>query len=244
MKEWFENWFDSPYYHILYAHRSDTEAIQFVEKLVDFLQTKPNDTLLDLACGKGRHARAFSTFGLDVTGVDLSAQSIAFAKQFEHEHLHFFTHDMRQTFRANYFTFVCNLFTSFGYFKSDQENQMAAKSMADALKSGGKLVVDFINEQAARKYIDANQSESIRRDGIQFEIKRHYQDKKLLKDITVKDKEEIFHFQESVNSFTQEDFIQLFTSNGLTCLHTFGDYHLATYDVEHSPRMICIFEKQ
>lgn len=121
---------------------------------------------------------------------------------------------------------------------------MAAKSMADALKPGGKLVVDFINEQAARKYIDANQSESILRDGIQFEIKRHYQDKKLLKDITVKDKEEIFHFQESVNSFTQEDFIQLFTSNGLTCLHTFGDYHLAKYDVEHSPRMICIFEKQ
>lgn len=81
--EWFEDWFDSPYYHLLYKNRSEEEANQFVEKCVEVLATKPNETLLDLACGKGRHSVAFAAHGLDVTGVDLSRESIEYALQSE-----------------------------------------------------------------------------------------------------------------------------------------------------------------
>ena len=70
------------------------------------MATKPNETLLDLACGKGRHSVAFAAHGLDVTGVDLSRESIEYALQSETAFLHFYVHDMRQMFRKNDFDYV------------------------------------------------------------------------------------------------------------------------------------------
>ena len=55
-KKWFENWFDSPYYHILYQNRNDDEAKFFIDNLCAYLKPSLNDTLLDVACGRGRHA--------------------------------------------------------------------------------------------------------------------------------------------------------------------------------------------
>ena len=64
-----------------------------------------------MACGKGRHAIYLNQKGYDVTGIDLSPQSIAIAKESENEKLHFAVHDMREVFQANTFDFVLNLFT-------------------------------------------------------------------------------------------------------------------------------------
>ena len=52
---WFINWFDSPYYHILYKNRDEKEAEFFIENLVQYLNLKKRSKLLDIACGKGRH---------------------------------------------------------------------------------------------------------------------------------------------------------------------------------------------
>jgi 2-polyprenyl-3-methyl-5-hydroxy-6-metoxy-1,4-benzoquinol methylase len=53
--EWFENWFDSPYYHVLYKHRNHQEAKAFINKLVLHLAPVPKAVFLDKACGRGRH---------------------------------------------------------------------------------------------------------------------------------------------------------------------------------------------
>ena len=58
--DWYASWFDTPYYHILYKDRDNAEADSFMERLTSFLQLKQNDTILDLACGKGRHAISLS----------------------------------------------------------------------------------------------------------------------------------------------------------------------------------------
>ena len=31
---WFKDWFNSPYYHKLYAHRDEMEAAGFIDKLI------------------------------------------------------------------------------------------------------------------------------------------------------------------------------------------------------------------
>ena len=54
--EWFKNWFDTKYYHILYKHRNFSEAEHFINKLLDFLAPKKESKFLDIACGKGRHS--------------------------------------------------------------------------------------------------------------------------------------------------------------------------------------------
>ena len=79
--DWFHDWFNSPYYHLLYRHRDEQEAAAFIERLIGHLQPPPGSRMLDVACGKGRHAVQLARHGFEVTGIDLSEESIAFAQQ-------------------------------------------------------------------------------------------------------------------------------------------------------------------
>jgi len=120
-KKWFQHWFNSPYYHILYQQRDHAEAEFFIDNLCAYLKPAANARLFDIACGRGRHSIYFNSKGFDVTGIDLSIASIKYAKQYENKQLHFYVHDMRYLFYVNYFDIALNLFTSFGYFETDQE---------------------------------------------------------------------------------------------------------------------------
>ena len=116
--QWFENWFNTPYYHLLYGNRNYEEAAFFVDNLLQHIDLPKHARCWDLNCGKGRHSVYLHKKGYEVIGTDLSEQSIQEAKHNESESLHFYKHDMRNLFYANYFDVVFNLFTSFGYFKS------------------------------------------------------------------------------------------------------------------------------
>lgn len=243
MAEWFENWFDSEYYHQLYLNRSEVEADQFVEKLYTFLNPAPNSSLLDLACGKGRHAKAFAKHPLQVTGLDLSSNSIDTARKFETQNLEFYVHDMRTVFRINYYDFICNLFTSFGYFASSRDNHNAARSIAAGLKKGGIFVFDFVNKAHALNNIESNPSEEVTRGEISFLIKRFFQNNQFKKEIKIIDGLKELVYTESVNSFTLEQIKSLFSEVGLTMKQTFGNYQLDAYNELNSPRMILVFKK-
>ena len=92
MKQWFETWFDSPYYHLLYANRSETEAADFIKLMAKHLSIEQNAKVIDIACGKGRHTKTLAELGFDATGIDLSPNSINAAKCSEREHLHLQDH--------------------------------------------------------------------------------------------------------------------------------------------------------
>ncbi len=62
-KQWFKDWFNSPYYHLLYSNRDEREAAAFIDKLVDYLRPAPGALMLDVACGRGRHAKYRQTKG-------------------------------------------------------------------------------------------------------------------------------------------------------------------------------------
>ena len=135
-KEWFSTWFDTSYYHVLYRHRNDEEAATFIKHLINKLNLPKNSSVLDLACGKGRHSVMLHQAGFDVLGVDLSKNSISLAKQNEEDKLSFEVHDMRETMENKQFDAVFNLFTSFGYFDNSNEN----KKVVDAVRGGDLLV--------------------------------------------------------------------------------------------------------
>ena len=137
-KEWFEQWFDSKYYHILYNYRDEGEAREFLDNLLDFLKIPLKSKIIDIGCGRGRHAKYLSEQGYDVTGIDIAAASIDFAKSFENNHLHFYCHDKRQTFRKETFDIALNLFTSYGFLKerSDLEKEKHGHESQDWRKNG------------------------------------------------------------------------------------------------------------
>ena len=240
---WFENWFNSPYYHKLYFQRDEEEAAAFIDRLIDHLQPKRGSLMLDVACGRGRHAQQLASKGFDVTGIDLSADSIAVAKELENEHLQFFQHDMRLPFRINYFDYVFNFFTSFGYFRTERENFNAIRTMASALKDGGILVMDYLNVHYAEDHL-VHKSE-IEVDGVLYYITKWYDESHFYKRIIIEDEEldEPLEYTEKVAKFVLGDFNDMFAFHNLQVQEVFGDYQFNKYDVKKSPRLIMIAKK-
>ncbi len=241
--EWFASWFDSHYYHLLYKHRNDAEAKLFIDNLVAHLQLKPGNTVADIACGKGRHALLLANHGLLTLGVDLSPNSIEHAQQYSNQNLEFAVHDMRKTLRINYFDAVFNMFTSFGYFKTEADNVLAAKSLSASVKPGGFLVIDFLNVPSATKNVLANSYEEKTEEQILFKISRELIDKQFCKTIEIHENNNLVQTHtERVNALELSDFEKYFLPNNMQLVQTFGNYKLEPLQVE-SPRLIMIFKK-
>lgn len=240
--EWFAEWFNTPFYHILYKSRNDKEAqllIDNTEKLLKFdIQAHK---ILDLACGKGRHSIYLNSKGYDVVGLDLSENNIKIANQSANEKLHFFVHDMREVFRENSFDFVLNLFTSFGYFEDEVDNLKSIQAISENLKKGGKLVLDYMNSDKAIKHLSTHYEKEV--DGIQFIINKTIENRFILKNIDFDFEGKHYHFQERVKALTFEDFEGYFKKSGLKVVNCFGNYLFENFDSENSDRMIFVAEK-
>lgn len=240
-KKWFQNWFSSPYYHILYNQRNDDEAEYFIDNLCSYLKPVKGSRLLDIACGRGRHSVYLNKKGYDVTGIDLSYSNIRFAQQFENEKLHFYVHDMRYLFYINYFDLALNLFTSFGYFETEKEHVNALKTFRKSLKKDGILVLDYFNSEKIIRHLTGQEVKHI--DGIDFYITKKISDGLIVKNISFEHKNKDYSFKEMVKAFTLADFQRMFEKSGFRILNHFGDYSLNEYDECKSDRLIFICQK-
>jgi SAM-dependent methyltransferase len=241
-KQWYESWFDSPYYHILYKKRDDNEAQGFIDNLIDHLNPHKEAKMLDLACGKGRFSKYLADKGFEVTGLDLSENSIEHARQYESDNLSFFTQDMRKVFRINYFDFIFSFFTSFGYFESEKDDLKSLKSVAAGLNKNGVYVLDFFNTQYVIDNLIRNETKVI--DGIDFNIQKKIKGLHVFKNISFTLDNETYHFEERVRLFTLSDFEKLIEKAGLSLVKTFGDYQLSDFQENLSPRLILVLKKK
>lgn len=241
--EWFSTWFDSAYYHRLYRERDQPEAQQLLDNLVGWLRLKPGQRLLDLACGRGRHSVDLRRRGFDVTGVDLAPASIAHAKKMEDEHLRFRVHDMRRSLgEPGRYDCVLNLFTSFGYFNSEAENVLVLQAVAEALRPGGELVLDYLNTHRVERALVAEETKT--EGGTTFQLRRRIHDGYFEKRIDfVDDEGQPQTFTERVMALWPEQFEDYFRLAGLRVRAVFGDYQLGPYVAETSPRLLYVVKK-
>lgn len=238
-KNWFETWFDSKYYHILYKDRDASEAEQFMDNLTHYLNLPEEAKILDLACGKGRHAIYLNQLGYDVTGVDLSENSIQEAAKSSNEQLHFRVHDMRIPTTEKYDA-VLNLFTSFGYFEQEEDNLKTLIAIKESLTEYGFAVIDFMNTNYVIQNLVAEETKEV--DGIAFHLKRYVQDGHIYKEITFEDQGQQYHFTEKVRALTLPDFEAMMEEAGIYLLDIFGDYKLRKFFKNDSERLIMIFK--
>lgn len=238
-QNWFASWFDSPYYHILYKERDESEAQLFMDNIVHYLNLPEDATILDLACGKGRHSIYLNQMGFQVTGADLSSNSIAIAKDFENETLHFVEHDMRKPFDQK-FDAIFNLFTSFGYFENEDDNFTTLKAIKDSISEYGFAVIDFMNVPNVLSNLVPEEVKNV--ENIDFHIKRYLKDGYIYKEIDFEDQGEKYHFTEKVKALTLIDFETLMENAGIYLLDVFGDYKLKKYHKQESERLILIFK--
>lgn len=236
---WFESWFDTKYYHILYKERNDEEAQLLMDNLTHYLNLPEDAKILDLACGKGRHAIYLNSLDYEVTGVDLSENSIAEASKFANNKLHFKVHDMREPFEEKYDA-IFNLFTSFGYFEDNEDNYKTIKAIHDSLTETGFAVIDFMNVDYVLENLVENEVKSV--EGIDFHIKRYLKEGYIYKEIDFEDQGEKFHYTEKVQALRLEDFEQIMEQAGIFLLDIFGDYKLRKFYTTQSERLIMIFK--
>lgn len=238
---WYKDWFDTTYYHILYKNRNDQEAHRFITKLSKQLNLNKDASILDLACGKGRHSIYLNKLGYKVCGEDLSKNSIDYAKQFENERLKFRVRNILDK-DNNHYDAVLNLFTSFGYFESEQQDLQALKNIKHNLKPHGTAVIDFMNCQKVIENLVEKEEKEI--DGILFKIKRKIVDGFIQKHITFVAENKSFNYTEKVKIITLLDFQKLFDKVGLTIENTFGNYDLEPFNVNTANRLILVFKKK
>ena len=235
---WYKDWFNSPYYHILYGQHNDAEAALFIDNLSNLLAFKNHEYALDLACGKGRHSKQLANHGLVVTGIDLSEESIKAAQTFASDNLNFEVHDMRKVYKKMNFDYVFNLFTSFGYFANPDDNIATLTAVKDNLKAHGCFVQDYFNAPCVINQMVSHHE--INTGGILFKITKEIKEKKIIKTIEFNDQGEHYQFCEVVDLFTLSDFEAMYEQAGLKITHTFGDYQLGAYDPSQSKRLILI----
>lgn len=236
--EWFADWFDTTYYHTLYKNRDLSEAEQFIQRLIKRVPIPTDASVLDLACGKGRHAITLSECGFNVLGVDLSANSICEAKKYESDSLSFEVHDMREVIPNKQFDAVFNLFTSFGYFDSIIENQRVIHSIAEMLRPNGFFVIDFMNSRQVVTNLVAEETKIV--DGITFHIERKFDGTHIVKEIQFEADGREHAYSERVQGLVMDDFHSLLTTANFQILHSFGNFNLDPFDEIESDRLIII----
>jgi SAM-dependent methyltransferase len=235
--DWFISWFDTPYYHILYKDRDDTDARIFMQNITQFLKLPSNTHILDLACGKGRHSLFLNSLGYKVTGVDLSENNIEFANQFSKEDLRFKVHDMRDAF-TNTYDAIFNLFTSFGYFEDDAEDINVLTNIKNGLQKNGLAVIDFLNVAIVHNNLVKKETKTV--EGIDFNIQRKIENGFIVKEISFFADAKNHTYTERVKYLDLEKFTGYIEEAGLKINHVFGDYDLSSFNETSSNRLIFV----
>ena len=235
MTEWFEEWFGEEYLHV-YPHRDDAEA----ERLVRLLEARgvggPGRTVLDLACGPGRHAAALARAGARVVGLDLSRALLCAARRRHAGPL--VRGDMRRLpFRAAAFDVVVNLFTSFGYFASDAEHAAVIAEVARVLRPGGRFVLDYLNAPAVRAGLVPRDERLTGGSRVVQERRISEDGRYVVKSIHVSGDSRTF--TERVRLFERTELEALLAARGIRAEAVAGDYDGGSHSGE-SPRLILI----
>ena len=236
--EWYLDWFNSPFYHLLYKERDSSEATYFMNNLINKLQIDKNSSILDLACGRGRYSLYLSNIGHKVTGIDISKENISEARKNESDKLNYILHDMRYPLNQK-FDLILNLFTSFGYYEKDADNLSVIKSIKSNLETDGQAVIDFFNIDYILDNLVEKEEKNI--DKTKFIIHRYLENDLLVKDISILFNNKSYKFQEKVKAYRMDDFLAMFKSCNLKLKEIYGDYKLNSFNKNSSNRLIMVF---
>lgn len=242
--EWFKDWFNTQEYLNVYQHRNESDAENHIKIILENIKITSGAKILDMACGAGRHAVIFARKDFDVTGVDLSENLLAIANQSaqkENLKIKFVQSDIRNFEAKNKFELVINLFTSFGYFESDEENFSVLHKAYNLLSDNGFFVLDFFNAYYLQENLVEFSEENLGDVGIkQF---RKIINNRVTKKIIIAKNGSSSTYEESVRMFTQDDLVDAVQNIGFEIHKTFGDFLGSEFDKLNSPRLIMICRK-
>ncbi len=246
---WFEEWFNHPLYLEVYSHRNRDEAARCIQTILNLsgLDQKEAASLsvLDIACGAGRHALELARLGCAVTGNDLSpflleeARKEALKNQLQ---LTLTCCDMRHIPANAHFDLVVQLFTSFGYFDEKADDHLVLNKAYGALKRGGWYVLDLLNPiPLARNLVP----HSLKTAGnLTVLEERAFEEDRITKNITITPPAgEALTFTESVRLYGKEEILSMLQEAGFCVADIAGNYQGEPFMENDSPRMMLFCRK-
>jgi 2-polyprenyl-3-methyl-5-hydroxy-6-metoxy-1,4-benzoquinol methylase len=248
-REWFEDWFNNPLYLKVYSHRDDAEATLCVETILGitgFDKASQAVSVLDIACGAGRHAFAFARKGLSVSANDLSGFLLETAESEARKEgisIAFSGCDMRTIRLDRRFDLVVQLFSSFGYFETEQEDREVIRNVSTMLGPEGWYVLDLINPAWLRRQFMPRSEKTT--GSLSIIEERTLTADKVVKKIVIREAgRDDISFTESVKLFTPESITKLLESEGFAVERVAGDYRGSLYDKDSSPRILIFSRKR
>lgn len=237
---WYKDWFGTHYYKLLYGHRDEEDARPWVRTILERSKLPSGSAVLDIACGRGRHARCFVDAGMQVTGIDLSEESIQEARALVPQ-AEFHVHDMRESFATDRFDLVVCLFTSLGYSEDGQDDTRTLAAASAALKPGGLLVLDVLNPPVVAGNLVPKEVRML--DGVRFEIDRRYENGFFVKEIGVTDGAIRKCYTEKVRGHDPVALSAMVERTGLRVTDLTMGPEPAEFDPKSSPRCVIWAER-
>jgi len=244
--EWFENedfWRD--FYPFMFPAERFAAAREEVSRIVALTQCTAG-AVLDLCCGPGRHAVGFAQSGFQVTGVDRSSFLLDRARELASQAgaaVEWIKEDMRSFVRPATFDLACNLFTSFGYFKDEQDDLRVLRNIHQSLRQRGVLVIEVVGkERLARTWQNTISSELadgsliVQRPQLRDNWCRVYSDWTLIKEGRTRS----FSFEHAI--YSGRELKDRLLNCGFAQVQLFGDLQGSAYDLE-AKRLIAVARK-
>ena len=241
---WYEEWFNTKEYLEVYKNRDDVEAENLAELILSNIIIEAGAKVIDMTAGAGRHAINFARRGFNVTAVDLSKNLLKVAKQnasVYNFNLDFIHSDIRNFQTNDKFDLVLNLFTSIGYFDTDEENFELFRKAYNFLKPGGYFVLDYFNRKYLEKNLIPSSVETI--NGTVINQNRSIQGDRVIKEIVIGKNGNTKKYFESVRMFSFNELQTELENTGFKIISTFGDLDGKPFVLESSPRVIIIASK-
>lgn len=147
---WFESFFVEGEYAQTLARIPPEQTEREVDFIVGALALPAKSRILDLCCGVGRHTVALAGRGFSMAGLDLDGAALALARQRAEEAgaaIEFVRADMREIPFREELDGVINVFSSLGYYDTDEEDAEVLAAVSHALKVGGRFLIDVVNRE-------------------------------------------------------------------------------------------------
>ena len=244
---WFKKWFSSKFYLDLYQHRDEEDARWIINLLQRNISVYSKSKVLDIACGSGRHSIELARRGFDVTGFDLSEYLIGEAKKNlvnskERDlKVKFLIKDMRKFNFKNSFDIAVNIFTSFGYFESDEENSKVFENVSNSLRKDGYFIFDFLNKNYLENHLVPTTRN--KHGNITVVQKRIIENGFVKKNIIIKAGKKESQFEEVLKLYSLSEFKKMFSKYDLRINKLYGDYFGNKFNETESKRLIIIAQK-
>ena len=249
---WYRSAFQAKYLE-LYAHRNEADAARAVEFIRSVVPLGSDTRVLDLCCGAGRHLRMLAPLCGTCVGLDLSRVLLVKAVEtLRRGGVGDGPHggaggpgglvegDMRSLpLRSRTFDLVTNLFTSFGYFDDDAENETVIREIARILKPGGRAIIDHINRRRLLDWLEPK-SERQLPNGARIRESRSFDAaaRRIVKRVEWNDPTGgVSEWTESVRVYELEEMGAMLDAAGLKVEGVDGDFDGSPFGAD-SPRMI------